>query len=135
MALFLLLILSLGVMIATIFHSNRLGMINRCLNDARDVDKSLSESIQSIKMLTESAGSVIAGSSDTETNSNLKFSAPITASLLKGESLASNLCVGRHYVDRNIIPSDQLGNETDSKRRRVAEYHYDPRFLLFEFTW
>lgn len=61
------------------------------------------------------------------------------------------MCVGRHYIDKPIgavgdelsVVEDDSGGE--AKRRRVEEKEieparmhvrtYDPRFLLFEFTW
>jgi hypothetical protein len=109
-----------SVVVASIFHANRIGMINRCIADARDLVLNLSNLSATLTVQHE-----VVHNDRLYMPTSLKL---IAASLLKGESLARNLCVGRHYID----VSDMNGGE--SKRRRT-DGMYDPRFLLFEFTW
>jgi hypothetical protein len=101
-----------SVIVASIFHANRIGMINRCVADARDLISNLS-----------ALKSALTSQEWTPPSRKL-----MAATLLKGESLARNLCVGRHYIE----VADNIGGEV---KRRRTDGTYDPRFLLFEFTW
>lgn len=107
-----------GVMVAAIFHANRVGMINRCASLAQDLKKSL-------KTLRTTL------SSDTATDVvtvHITVDKHLAAVQLKGESLAKELLMSRHFIDS----AEKTGGE---KKRRRTDNFYDPRFLLFEFTW
>eukprot|EP01087_Luapelamoeba_hula_P004848 TRINITY_DN1482_c0_g1_i1.p1 TRINITY_DN1482_c0_g1~~TRINITY_DN1482_c0_g1_i1.p1 ORF type:complete len:4317 (-),score=602.49 TRINITY_DN1482_c0_g1_i1:51-13001(-) len=85
------------VITGIILHANRIGHINRCLSDARDI-------LGLLRVAKAEGG---------------RPNPTLFAGLLqKGESLATNLATKRHYIDKG---DDQ--------------WKYDPRFLVFEFTW
>jgi len=87
------------VAVGAILHANRVGHINRCLSDARDVLSLLQNAVQQ--------------------EPQEGVNAPLLAGLIqKSESLATNLASKRFFVD----PKDET-------------LIYDPRFLVFEFTW
>lgn len=102
-----------AVVTSAVFHANRIGQINRCLLDARNIQKSM------IKLLNNGRDESI-----------------IQDIVLKCENLVTNLNMGRHYIEEISVNSFERGGE--SKRRRTEEsirFVYDPRFMLFEFTW
>jgi hypothetical protein len=103
------------VIVSTIFHANRIGLINRCIGDARELYKTL-----------QKISSYVCNN----------LSCPIsmfTTLILKGESLSRNLCMNRHYIH---ISNDIIKEDRQEKRRRIdIDITYDPRYLVFEFTW
>ena len=98
------------ITVSAILHANRIGQINRCLADARDIQGLL-------KRITDT----LPGSSVSQTF--------VASAILKSENLANNLIIGRHYVD--AAPSSCAADVSST----CTSYNYDPRFLLFEFTW
>ncbi len=94
-----------NVIVALILHSNRVGLINRCVNDANELLKSLSKLLKVV-------------SSDKEENQKTV----IASALLNSDSLARNMISGRHYVK-------------SAETTEITNLSYDPRYLLFEFTW
>ena len=183
-----------AVLVASILHANRVGMVNRCAADGRDLQRLLRllssavstrlavlsaeiASLQQQQLAPEALRSNGAGSFSAWEwllGSGTGAAKALASVLLKGESLARNLTVGRHYVDpvraagatqqSAACPATDGGSrETESggdttagsgsdgssggdavweesggekkKRRRSADLVYDPRFLLFEFTW
>jgi hypothetical protein len=110
-----------SIAVAAILHANRIGQINRSLIDARSIQKSL------LKLVKELGESSLTLDSDRKSL--------IHGIALKSESLVNNLITARHYIDsKETVVADEL----DAKRRRVEStdvFSYDPRFLLFEFTW
>jgi len=119
------------ILVATILHANRVGQINRCISGANDLLKLL-QRLSALHGMASSARSSMTGSlsdaiiepsslsSSSDGSSALAVEEEIRAGLtINSEALAEQLCTGRYYVDC----IDGQG--------RV----YDPRFLVFEFTW
>jgi len=102
------------VIVAVVFHANRISHINRCIKDCRELESTLLK----IEMLTQS-----------HAPASEKLLRELSAALsLNDESLSRNLNTERNYVEKR----QNIGGE--EKRQRV-EMTFDPRFLLFEFTW
>ena len=57
----------------------------------------------------------------------------------KGESLARNLTTERHFISKvEVVPEPdvpEIGAVTPEAKMKKAMMVYDPRFLVFEFTW
>ena len=105
------------VIVSAVLYANRISHANRCIVDARELDRTLA----GIERLQE-----LGPNEDVD---RTKLIHELGAALsLKDESLGRNLCMQRHYVNKKAI----LGGE--EKRQRV-DMTYDPRYLLFEFTW
>lgn len=131
------------IVCAAVLHANRIGQINRCLLDARGIQKTMHKigRLQRETCLADRNGDVDL------TNGTLVVDKPTVSSLmhdvvLKADSLILNLEMGRHYVDKadhrdnSGSPSGHEGGETKRQRFNSADrYTFDPRFLLFEFTW
>ncbi len=111
------------VISATILHANRVGQINRCLLDLRYIQKNL---LKLEKMCHKN---------DSIRVSDIKsLWHDIT---LKSDNLINNLKMSRYYMDILENSVVNVATEGEGKRRRTdnLSVHYDPRFLLFEFTW
>ena len=108
------------VVVSTILHANRISHINRCILDCRALEKTL---VQIEELPVEGVdGGVDRAARAQELSSALD---------LMDESLSRNLNTQRHYIDE-MSESFEGGEE---KRLRRGGRSYDPRFLLFEFTW
>jgi hypothetical protein len=124
-----------GVISAAVLHANRIGQINRCLLDARGIQKSMKR----LEGLRSSSAARIGAFDDLAAVA----SSTLQEIILKSESLVNNLNIGRHYIRREDMLSPTLGTsesvEAVLKRPRTSEskdlFVYDPRFLMFEFTW
>ena len=100
------------ILISTVLHANRINHINRCLENCRELDSTLLK----IEQLTSTP--------------QFKEVVECQAALsLNDDSLSRNLNMERHFIDNN---RQNFGGE--EKRQRL-EMSFDPRFLLFEFTW
>lgn len=107
------------VVVSAILHANRISHINRCIVDCRALEKTLLQ-IESL-------------SNNVETMDRAKHAQELSSALaLMDESLSRNLNTKRHYIDKN--PASFEGGE-EKRLRQGADMTYDPRFLLFEFTW
>ena len=104
-----------NVMVAFILHASRVGLVNRCINDLVELRRGVHGLLSTGQ---DSLAATVAGGS------------ALRSVLLCSDSLARNLASGRHFVDN--VPFHFSGGE--EKRRRTA-LSYDPRFLVFEFTW
>ena len=97
-----------NVIVALILHSNRVGLINRCVNDANELLKSLSKLLK------------VVSTDNVENQKTL-----VASVLLNSDSLARNMISSRHYVNSSPSSNTNITNKLS----------YDPRYLLFEFTW
>ena len=107
------------VVVSAIFHANRISHINRCILDCRALEKILVE-IQAISCI------------DQVDDRRKKCQELRSALSLMDESLSNNLNTKRHYIFENPVAFE--GGE-EKRLRQHVELVYDPRFLLFEFTW
>ena len=98
----------LNLVVASILHASRVGQVNRCLNEAKELQAELA-ALQ--LRLNAPAHSV-----DVD---KARLKETVERVSHKAETLATLLNTKRHYMRS----SEDAG--------RV----YDPRFLLFEFTW
>ena len=94
-----------------LFTANRVGHVQRCLVEVRELEDLLQQ---------------LQGSSQGSVDS---LEAMKHATLSKAEMLASSLTARRHYVESStrMVTGGELGETT-----HVAEF--DPRLLVFEFT-
>jgi hypothetical protein len=107
----------LNLAVAVILHANRVGQINRCMSEARGLLK-----------LLNASGTAATASSEA-----------VSALTLKSATLAEQLLAQRHYVDTLYTHRSRSGSTEPTsadvlRGDGVAAMHYDPRFLLFEFT-
>ena len=100
-----------NIVASVMFHTNRIGQINRCLLEAFDLLKLL-------KSLRSSASSSSSGGGVRAADSSLK-----QALVLKATTLASNLATKRHYL-----------RESRRNEQNIPVFAYDPRYLVFEFS-
>jgi hypothetical protein len=97
--------------VETLLRANRVGQINRCISHARSL----------ISLLRKMRG---------KATNNGKGPGEHAKELLTGitqtsELLARELTTGRHYVDAT----------TSDDSSTSLSFVYDPRYLVFEFTW
>lgn len=102
-----------SLIVSTILHANRVSQINRCIQDLRDLDSTF------VKILNLDANFGISKDLHDEI-------------ILKEETLARNLTCKRYYISSS---GDSTNTKEEEKRQRIVCMSYDPRFLLFEFTW
>jgi hypothetical protein len=133
------------VVCAAVLHANRIGQINRCLLDARSIQKSMQRVTRLQRRRQHMDQTSVAGDNSAAGAATGGAGAggeqPSVTSLmhdmvLKADSLVLNMEMGRHFVDKTDEETGHEGGET--KRQRISskeEYSFDPRFLLFEFTW
>ena len=127
------------VVCAAVLHANRIGQINRCLIDARSIQKTMKtiSHVQRNMHLQRYSTSPDVDRPDMEKSISSLFH----DIRLKADSLILNLEMGRHYMSKSDSsgPGGCSGHEGgEAKRQKVScieEYDFDPRFLLFEFTW
>ena len=94
------------ITVAIMFHTNRIGQINRCLIEAFDLMKLL-RSLQKV-------GSSGRGPADVTLKQAL---------ILKATTLASNLATKRHYL-----------RESRRNEKNIPVFAFDPRYAVFEFS-
>jgi hypothetical protein len=92
----------LNLIVSSILHASRVGQVNRCLNEAKELQAEL-----------------VALSVPSTSRDNTKVKQALERVAHKAGTLANLLSTKRHYMQK-----------TEGLR-----YTYDPRFLLFEFTW
>jgi len=107
------------VIVSAILHANRISHVNRCIMDSRSLEKTLVQ-IESLSNVMEMK------------NRAKKAQDLASALALMDESLSRNLNTQRHYIEKHSTPFE--GGEEKRLRQR-GDLTYDPRFLLFEFTW
>jgi len=106
----------LNLVVAAILHASRVGQVNRCLIEAKELQAEL-QALQA--RLRLAAAPPCAASSSALEEARLKET--VSRVTHKAETLAGLLSTKRHYM-----------RETEGTE---GTHEYDPRFLLFEFTW
>ena len=91
----------LNLIVSSILHASRVGQVNRCLNEAKELQAELA-----------------ALSAPSTSRDNTKVKQALERVAHKAGTLANLLSTKRHYMQKT-----------------EGRYTYDPRFLLFEFTW
>jgi hypothetical protein len=91
----------LNLIVSSILHASRVGQVNRCLNEAKELQSELA-----------------ALSAPSTSRDNTKVKQALERVAHKAGTLANLLSTKRHYMQTT-----------------EGRYTYDPRFLLFEFTW
>ena len=96
-----------NIIVSVMFHTNRIGQINRCLLDAFDL-------LKLIKALQRVAANGGGASADVSLKQALS---------LKATTLATGLATKRHYL-----------REARRGEGNIPIFAYDPRYLVFEFS-
>ncbi len=94
--------------------ANRIGHINRCVDEIQSLLKLLIPT--GVKVVSEEKNRLRAGL------------------VQKGEALAGLLVAGRFYMDETMEGNDGLLKDSHASGQAPVVV-YDPRFLVFEFTW
>ncbi len=105
----------LNLVVAAILHASRVGQVNRCLIEAKELQAELVALQARMRLAAAPLCTSSGASSSSPLEERLK---KVTH---KAETLAALLSTKRHYM-----------RETEGA---VGMHEYDPRFLLFEFTW
>ena len=124
------------VVVSAILHANRISHINRCVLDCRALEKTLVQiealSALSLSTLSEEGDGDEARGGRLSKEKAKRAQDLSSALVLMDESLSRNLNTRRHYVNQT---SETFAGGEEKRLRQGVEMTYDPRFLLFEFTW